>query len=58
MPNCSFPYMPDFISLIRGKDVNELSRRLRKHYFLVNNDKKENTTFSRKKDRKDRKDEV
>ena len=39
----------DFISMIKHKDVGEISKVLKKYKLLVNNDKTEYTTIDRKK---------
>ena len=41
----------DFISLIKHKDVSEVSKILRKYNLIVNNDKTEKTVINRKKNR-------
>ena len=42
----------DFISMIKHNDVGEISKVLKKYKLLVNNDKTEFTTISRKKSKK------
>ncbi len=43
----------DFISMIKHKDVGEISKVLKKYKLLVNNDKTEYTTINRKKSKKE-----
>ena len=43
----------DFISMIKHRDVDEISKVLKKYKLLVNNDKKEYTTIDGKKSKKE-----
>ena len=43
----------DFISMIKHKDVGDISKVLKKYKLLVNNDKTECTTISRKNQKKE-----